>query len=82
MMGIYKHTDNYYLYFSGEVHTFLSVDSDSNLSHILDNQTPVLSKIDLKVGAQVMLMKNLDVARGLVNGARGVVISFKSSQNG
>lgn len=29
-----------------------------------------------------MLTKNLDVTRGLVNGARGVVVAFESARNG
>lgn len=29
-----------------------------------------------------MLTKNLDVARGLVNGARGVVVAFESGRHG
>ena len=49
---------------------------------MLDNQTPVVSKLTLKVGAQVMLMKNLDITKGLVNGARGVVTRFKSGAEG
>lgn len=37
------------------------------------------SRLVLKRGAQVMLVKNLSVGDGLVNGCRGVVTSFKSS---
>lgn len=32
--------------------------------------------------AKVMLTKNLDVQRGLVNGARGVIVSFQPGSNG
>lgn len=31
---------------------------------------------------KVMLTKNLDVTRGLVNGARGVVVAFESGKHG
>jgi ATP-dependent DNA helicase PIF1 len=43
---------------------------------MLDQMTPVPSSLVLKVGAQVMLMKNINVADGLVNGARGVITNF------
>ncbi|XP_012263340.2 ATP-dependent DNA helicase PIF1 [Athalia rosae] len=53
---------------------FNAEDSDINATKILDQQLPVPSSLVLKVGAQVMLLKNINVANGLVNGARGVVI--------
>lgn len=55
---------------------FDATDSDLYSTKILDQMTPVPSSLELKVGAQVMLMKNLNVADGMVNGARGVVTSF------
>ncbi|KAL0220341.1 hypothetical protein RCL1_000195 [Eukaryota sp. TZLM3-RCL] len=38
----------------------------------------VPKKITLKVGAQVMLLKNLNVSSSLCNGARGVVVGFET----
>jgi len=44
---------------------------------------PVDVELSLKVGARVLLCHNLDVARGLYNGARGTVVDFrKSPQSG
>ncbi|KAM6396341.1 ATP-dependent DNA helicase PIF1 [Pluvialis apricaria] len=67
---------------SGEVHAFEALDSDPMLVKLIDAQCPVGGRVELKLGAQVMLAKNLDVSRGLVNGARGVVVGFESEEKG
>ncbi|MPC39219.1 ATP-dependent DNA helicase PIF1 [Portunus trituberculatus] len=61
---------------SGQERVFVSVDSDLEQQGVLDANTPVGRRLVLKVGCQVMLTKNLEVGRGLVNGARGVVTAF------
>ncbi|XP_060941140.1 ATP-dependent DNA helicase PIF1 [Limanda limanda] len=66
----------------GSVHVFEALDSDPNLVKTIDVHSPVNRLIQIKVGAQVMLTKNLDVSRGLVNGARGVVLAFESGKHG
>jgi ATP-dependent DNA helicase PIF1 len=55
---------------------FEATDSDIYLTKTLDSQLPVPHKLILKIGAQVMLLKNLNLSNGLVNGARGVVHRF------
>ncbi|XP_028448983.1 ATP-dependent DNA helicase PIF1 isoform X1 [Perca flavescens] len=66
----------------GSVRVFEALDSDPALVNAIDAHSPVSKVIHLKVGAQVMLTKNQDVSRGLVNGARGVVVAFESGKNG
>ncbi|XP_042285961.1 ATP-dependent DNA helicase PIF1 isoform X2 [Thunnus maccoyii] len=66
----------------GSVRIFEALDSDPALVKTIDAHSPVGRLLQLKVGAQVMLTKNLDVARGLVNGARGVVVAFESGKHG
>ena len=40
---------------------------------------PLCFQLSLKVGAQVMLTKNISVQQGLANGSRGVVTAFTNS---
>ncbi|XP_053325483.1 ATP-dependent DNA helicase PIF1 [Spea bombifrons] len=63
----------------GDGRCYDALDSDPVLVKTINAQCPVNEKIQLKEGAQVMLAKNLDVARGLVNGARGVVVGFEGA---
>ncbi|KAK6484300.1 ATP-dependent DNA helicase PIF1-like [Huso huso] len=66
----------------GESRMFEALDSDPQLVKMIDAQSPVGRVLQLKVGAQVMLTKNLDVQKGLVNGARGVVAGFETGNKG
>lgn len=56
---------------------YVAVDNGSE--KMLDDHTPVVKNLVLKQGAQVMLLKNIKISSGLVNGARGIVTSFTSS---
>jgi len=49
---------------------------DEEHQNKLDQSLNIKRKILLKIGAQVMLRVNLDTNNGLVNGSRGVVLSF------
>lgn len=62
--------------------TFEATDSSNMPSTQCDNLFPVKGHLELKVGAQIMLTKNLDIQRGLVNGARGVVSDFIQEHKG
>lgn len=62
----------------GTVHTFQSKDRSINETYrnqLKNCQAP--AKLDLKVGAQVLLLKNIDLEKGLANGSRGVVVRFQ-----
>jgi ATP-dependent DNA helicase PIF1 len=52
------------------------VAQDVGRTELLDKASPVRARISLKIGAQVLLMKNISVAEGLCNGTRGEVIRF------
>lgn len=61
---------------SGQEKIFEATDSDIYLTQTLDSQLPVPHKLVLKIGAQVMLLKNISLSNGLVNGARGVIMRY------
>lgn len=61
---------------TGETKTFEAQDSDINMKKLLDLQVPAPGTLVLKIGAQVMLLKNINLSAGLVNGARGVVVKY------
>eukprot|EP00566_Odontella_aurita_P015482 CAMPEP_0113576188 /NCGR_PEP_ID=MMETSP0015_2-20120614/28144_1 /TAXON_ID=2838 /ORGANISM="Odontella" /LENGTH=341 /DNA_ID=CAMNT_0000479569 /DNA_START=6 /DNA_END=1028 /DNA_ORIENTATION=+ /assembly_acc=CAM_ASM_000160 len=64
---------------SGETRTFKARDRAVNKTYenqLKHCQAP--ESLELKVGAQVILLKNVDPDKGLVNGSRGVVVGFKT----
>ena len=72
--------DDFFRRLPSDSKTYRSVDSPASMKTFLDNCVPVSSALKLKVGAQVMLVKNTKVSEGLANGSRGVVIGFDKNQ--
>lgn len=64
---------------TGEERVFEAQDSESGYSKQLDSMVMAPGRLKLKIGAQVMLLKNINVSDGLVNGARGVVTGYVSN---
>lgn len=62
----------------GRSYVYKSQDSalSDALMAVLDKSCQASAVITLKVGAQVVLLKNLDFKQSLVNGSRGVVVDF------
>jgi ATP-dependent DNA helicase PIF1 len=52
------------------------------LNNLIEYQVKDIKKVEVAIGAQVMLTKNLRVEQGLANGSRGVVIGFNDENNG
>jgi ATP-dependent DNA helicase PIF1 len=70
---------------TGEIHRFEAQDEAKvpNNPHMksLQNNCPAPTVLELKIGAQVMLLRNLDFEQELVNGARGVVVGFQTNKS-
>lgn len=67
----------------GEVVAYHAHDSSPSFAVRLDSDTRAQRVLRLKVGAEVMLLQNLDCRAGLVNGSIGKVVGFveESSQS-
>lgn len=62
---------------TGECQVYEAQDSVAGSSKQMEQQTSMPTRLELRVGAQVMLLKNINVGAGLVNGARGVIKGFR-----
>lgn len=69
-------TDDIYAYYDG----LIGIDPDNpdfkREIEIMDKDASYLKEVEVALDAQVMLLVNLDMAAGLVNGSRGVVVAF------
>ena len=64
---------------TGKSIQFSAQDSDDYFTPTIDKLLPETKVLNLKVGCQVMLTKNINVSKKLVNGARGVIVAFTNT---
>lgn len=60
------------------VYTAIDYAKDNIFREQLEKNSKFPKVLEIKIGAQVMLLTNLSVGKGLVNGARGVVIGLRN----
>jgi ATP-dependent exoDNAse (exonuclease V) alpha subunit len=66
----------------GDVKRFYAKDTGSPYhTEFFNKHTPIPEILELKIGAQVMLLRNIDVPNGLVNGSIGKVTGYTSDGN-
>eukprot|EP01018_Ginkgo_biloba_P022116 Gb_05940 [translate_table: standard] len=77
-VDVRTHNDKELMALNNEIIQFLAMDEGPAKSLLDSGVAP--KQLYLCEGAQVMLIWNLDVEAGLVNGARGVVVGFTDSE--
>ena len=70
------------MFYTGVQKVYHATDSEEAYLKQINTLAPVPAKLELRIGAQVMLAKNVNVQSGLVNGARGVVVGFEKGNEG
>ena len=65
-----------------EAHSYKAQDSGDGIGQfkVLNRLCPAAEVFKLKLNAQVILLKNLDVANSLVNGSRGCIVGFTETK--
>lgn len=75
----------------GTIKKYTAKDTGSEFhTDFFNKHTPIPEILELKIGAQVMLLKNIDVTKGLVNGSvgkvkgytpDGVIVNFRTGEH-